>query len=101
LLLYNGEKTLYPTRTKRIYDFILDELGSNNLNLKNVELQKISNIVSQSIDKFFLGRFNFLKINLIITSINKILFLEIFNDIIVLGNGISHLVKSLYSHYVC
>lgn len=57
-----------------IYDFILDDLGINDLNLINVELQKISNNVSQSIDKFFLGRFNFLKINLIITTIKKIYF---------------------------
>ncbi len=45
-----------------IYDFILDDHGINDLNLINVELQKISNNVSQSIDKFFLGDLIFLKL---------------------------------------
>ncbi len=51
----NNEKNSYQTQTRWIYDFISDELGSKDLNLINVELQKISNKVSQSIDKFILG----------------------------------------------
>jgi quercetin dioxygenase-like cupin family protein len=50
----NNEKKSYQTQTRWIYDFISDELGSKDLDLISVELQKISNKVSQSIDKFIL-----------------------------------------------
>lgn len=51
----NNEKNSYQTQTRWIYDFISDELGSNDSNLINIELQKISNKVSQSIDNFVSG----------------------------------------------
>jgi quercetin dioxygenase-like cupin family protein len=50
----NNEKKSYQTQTRWIYDFIKDELGSKDLDLISVELQKISNKVSQSINKFIL-----------------------------------------------
>jgi quercetin dioxygenase-like cupin family protein len=45
----NDERNSYSTQTKWIYDFISDELGSNDSNLINTTLQNISNKVNQSI----------------------------------------------------
>ncbi len=45
----NGEKNSYRTQTKWVYDFIANELGSNDSNLINITLQKISNKVNQAI----------------------------------------------------
>ena len=49
----NDEINSCPTQTKWIYDFISDELGSNDSNLINTTLQNISNKVNQCYSKYF------------------------------------------------
>ncbi len=50
----NDEINSCPTQTKWIYDFISDELGSNDSNLINTTLQNISNKVNQAIENILI-----------------------------------------------
>jgi quercetin dioxygenase-like cupin family protein len=50
----NNEINSYPTQTKWIYDFISDELGSNDSNLIHTTLQTISKKVSHAVENILI-----------------------------------------------
>jgi hypothetical protein len=47
----DGKKNSYRTKTRWVYDFISNELGSDDSDLINITLESISNKVNQSVNR--------------------------------------------------